>query len=134
MALPSPYFIVGDSAFPHTGPLEGKLVTPLKEREMPTDREQLLQYIALHRAVVSTRQAAEWGMRALQGTFCRLKAGLTVEHAKRAVIIRVCFRLFNLRTRLIGINQITTVYSPHWRESIRLVSYDRVANYYRIPI
>ena len=35
---------------------------------------------------------------------------------RRADLIESCFRLHNLCTRLVGINQIRNVYVPVWRE------------------
>ena len=37
---------------------------------------------------------------------------------KRADLIETCFRLHNLRTRLVGINQIKNVYVPSWRNGL----------------
>lgn len=56
-------------------------------------------------------------MRELQGSFGRLRIPLPIEHMdKRADLIESCFRLHNLRTRLVGINHIRNVYVPVWRE------------------
>ncbi len=59
------------------------------------------------------RQSAEWGMRALQSSFPRLKDTLTYkERGERRIMFDCFFHLFNLRSRLVGINQITSVYLP----------------------
>ena len=56
-------------------------------------------------------------MRELQGSFGRLRIPLGAEDMdQRADLIETCFRLHNLRTRLVGINQIKNVYVPIWRE------------------
>ena len=56
-------------------------------------------------------------MRELQGSFGRLRIPLEIEDMeKRADLIECCFRLHNLRTRLVGINHIRNVYVPVWRE------------------
>lgn len=56
-------------------------------------------------------------MRELQGSFGRLRIPLGIEVLdKRADLLETCFRLHNLRTRLVGINQIKNVYVPIWRE------------------
>ncbi len=69
---------------------------------------------------VSFRQTAEWGNRQLQGTFGRLRVPLDIGNAeKRGDLLEVCFRLNNLRTRRIGINQIRTVYLPIWNENLQ---------------
>ena len=54
-------------------------------------------------------------MRELQGSFGRLRIPLEIEDMeKRADLIESCFRLHNLCTRLVGINQIRNVYVPLW--------------------
>lgn len=59
-------------------------------------------------------------MRELQGSFGRLRIPLGVEDMdRRGDLIESCFRLHNLRTRLVGINQIKNVYVPVWREGDR---------------
>lgn len=66
------------------------------------------------RQATSARQAAEWGMRALQGSFPRLQDVFPWEtRGERKLVLRTCILLFNLRTNLVGINQILNVYTPH---------------------
>ena len=71
-----------------------------------------------NREIVNARQAAEWGMRSIQGSFGRLRIPLsiTMDHL-RCRILLTCFRLHQLRVRLVGINQIQTVYHPLWQQS-----------------
>lgn len=70
--------------------------------------------VTLGKQATSARQAAEWGMRALQGSFPRLKDIFKWEtNGERKLMLRTCILLFNLRTRLVGLNQILTVYRPH---------------------
>ena len=53
-------------------------------------------------------------MRALQGTFPRLKDKFVYEeNGERKVILLTAVLLFNLRTRLVGINQILSTFMPH---------------------
>ena len=53
----------------------------------------------------------------LQGSFGRLRVPLEIgDVEKRADLIESCFRLHNLHTRLVGINQIRNVYAPMWCE------------------
>lgn len=59
----------------------------------------------------SERQSAEWGVRAIKGPFGRLKLPLSPDALKRERLLRICVHLFNLRTRLVGLNQIRTVYA-----------------------
>ena len=61
-------------------------------------------------AITSARQAAEWGMRAIQGTFGRLHTTLTADETRRRTILTCIMHLHNYQTRLVGMNQITSVY------------------------
>jgi hypothetical protein len=116
---PDGYCLVADSAFP-TGHnrIAGKILVPLKAgTKLPRDPAKRKHVFQLSRSIISYRQTAEWGMRELQGSFGRLRIPLGIEDmGKRADLIESCFRLHNLRTRLVGINQIKNVYVPMWRE------------------
>lgn len=70
------------------------------------------------RAITSTRQAAEWGMRVLKGTWPRLNERLTVQPQERLVIIALAVYLSNLCTRAMKINQIQTVFAPQRDDSL----------------
>ncbi|KNE94317.1 hypothetical protein PSTG_12342 [Puccinia striiformis f. sp. tritici PST-78] len=60
---------------------------------------------------VSARQAAEWGMRSIQGSFSRLKLPLpAADHKYRAEVIELAVRLHQVKCRSVGINQTQTVY------------------------
>ena len=116
---PDGYCVVADTAFPTGhGRISGKIRVPLKAGEdLPQDLTQRKQMLQLSRSILSYRQTAEWGMRELQGSFGWLRIPLPAEDMeKRADLIESCFRLHNLRTRLVGINQIKNVYVPMWRE------------------
>ena len=57
------------------------------------------------------RQSAEWGMRALQASFPRLKDRFIYEeNGERRLMMKMCILLHNLRARRVGINQIRSVY------------------------
>jgi hypothetical protein len=71
--------------------------------------------MALDCQLSSYRQTAEWGMRALQGGFGRLRVPLSVNAEARFRLLRVISRAFNLRVRMVGINQIRTVYCNIWK-------------------
>ena len=86
--------------------------------------------IARHAIYVSLRQASEWGMRALQGTFARLKSRLTSNKEKRAAIILGIVLLYNFRTKFIALNQIATVFNPLYEQYRNLEGYDRIARYF----
>ena len=74
--------------------------------------EDQIANIAIKREATSMHQLAEWGMRALQSSFPSLKDSLAYEECGEWRIMFGCsFHLFNLQSRLVGINQITSVYS-----------------------
>jgi hypothetical protein len=77
------------------------------------DRDDVLDSIAVKRAATSMCQSAEWGMRAVQASFPRLKDTLPYEENKERRMILTClFLLYNCRARVVGINQIASVYLP----------------------
>jgi hypothetical protein len=77
--------------------------------------------IAEKREATSMRQSAEWGMRAVQSSFPRLKDIMQYEErGERRIIFDCFFLLFNLRSRLVGINQITSVYMPSLTQDANL--------------
>ena len=85
----------------------------IKSAQDVTLGEDANEYIMLREAT-SMRQAAEWGMRALQGSFPRLKARLRYEeHGERKCILQSIMLLYNFRARYCGINQIRTTFMPH---------------------
>ena len=69
-------------------------------------------------------------MRALQGSFSRLKARLPSDKLKRKKIIGSVVFLHNFRTHYVGLNQIATVFNPLYEEFINLENYDRISRYY----
>jgi hypothetical protein len=79
---------------------------------------------------MSIRQASEWGMRALQGTFCRLCTRLSPDGEKRQQILLGIVLAHNFRTEIVGLNQIATVFHPEYEACINLQSYDRIRRYY----
>jgi hypothetical protein len=53
------------------------------------------------------RQSAEWGMRAIQSSFPRLKDRFIYEElGERKIILKMMILLYNVRARLVGIIQI----------------------------
>jgi hypothetical protein len=64
----------------------------------------------------SLRQSAEWGMRALQGSFPRLKDRITFSDniADRKVFLNLFPMLYNFRTHYIGLNQIRSTFYPNF--------------------
>ena len=63
----------------------------------------------------SMRQAAEWGMRAIQGAFPRLVERIQYEeNGERNIFLSLVPLLYNFRLARVGLNQIRNVYCPHW--------------------
>ncbi len=75
--------------------------------------ETLLQ-TTIWRQATSLRQSAEWGMRAIQGIFPRLKDKLLFSQtiADRNVFLHLIPMLLNFRTRRLGLSQIMTTFHP----------------------
>jgi hypothetical protein len=105
-----PFCVVADSAFSRLDDLNRKIIKPLRIGERFRDNEHRRTCEAISAAVVNVRQAAEWGMRALQGSFSRLLTRLDVDEQKRGRVIEICIHLYNLRCRRVGLNQIRNVF------------------------
>jgi hypothetical protein len=108
---------VADTAFPQgTNQIEGRIRAPIKVGQRLTGTQaEIDKKLAFNRELLSYRQTAEWGMRALQGSFGRLRVPLEVKHTeRRASLLETCVRLHNLRALKVGINQIRTVYLKEW--------------------
>jgi len=76
------------------------------------------------------RVSAEWGCGALKSAYARLTVPLPAarsEHRRR--IIETCVFMFNVRTRMVGINQIRAVYGSL---ANTVDDADRVLQYYRL--
>ena len=67
----------------------------------------------VNREATAMRQSSEWGMRALQSSFPRLKDRFIYEETgERKIILKMMVLLFNVRSRRVGINQILNTYMP----------------------
>ncbi|EGZ24867.1 hypothetical protein PHYSODRAFT_296798 [Phytophthora sojae] len=93
---PEGFFAIADSAFPRSRQgISSRIQTPLKKRSRQPRilREQgrfdeLEALMARNSELVSARQAAEWGMRSLQGSFARLKMPLPADDDEyRSIVI-----------------------------------------------
>jgi len=130
---PVPNFIIADSAFPHTGLHALKVMTTLTtperermERRHPAGSATRKKLDQIARMVTSCRQSVEWGNRSLKAQFGRLKK-LPQDNWQRHTIITCCIRLYNLRTRIVQINQIRTVFNSYLDDALTAdPSYDRV--------
>jgi len=70
----------------------------------------------LYEAATSMRQAAEWGMGAIQSSFPRLTAVFPYEEnpGNRHLLLKLCVYLYNFRAKYVGLNQIRNTFAPHW--------------------
>ena len=78
----------------------------------------------------SLRQASEWGMRGMQGTFPRCKKRLPSNSLNRRLVLEAIVLVHNFRTELVGSNQIKTVFDPEYERYINIEGYDRISRYY----
>ncbi|KAA1116630.1 hypothetical protein PGT21_020921 [Puccinia graminis f. sp. tritici] len=116
---PPGYRVISDTAFPRkSARLQSRILAPVKRGDqLPTDAHDFAYLQLLNEQLVSARQAAEWGMRLIQGSFARLKLPLPASnHGFRLKLLQVVCQLHQLRCRSVGINQTATVYQAVWDE------------------
>jgi len=72
----------------------------------------------------SLRQAAEWGMRAVQGAFPRLKDTIRYEAdaVERKLMMKLVVLLYNFRLEHVGLNQIRNTYVLNWSKDAEHVA------------
>ncbi len=79
----------------------------------PTQREQQIDH-HLRWQTTSARQTAEWGMLSIQASFPREKDRFIYEECgERRIVLKIFVLLYNLRARMVRINQIQNTYMPH---------------------
>ncbi|ETI43039.1 hypothetical protein F443_11933 [Phytophthora nicotianae P1569] len=104
--------VVSDSAFPCSTEMTGRILTPLKEGGIERIQPGLRSAArTLHNAIISVRQAAEWGMGSIQKVYSRLNLPLPYDPELRGLRINNMFRIVNYRVRTVGISQIRTTFS-----------------------
>jgi DDE superfamily endonuclease len=70
--------------------------------------------VLINREAISLRQAAEWGMHAIQSAFPRIKNKFRYEeNGFRALNLELMVLLYNFRLHHVGLNQIKTVYNKY---------------------
>jgi hypothetical protein len=122
------YGVVADSAFPVSGRMRDRIITPLKDGDLeriPTaDRGLhiigiarililwLAETVRLNAALICVRQAAEWGMGAVEKAYPRLNLPLPFDATIRQLRLLNIHYLYNFRVRTTGISQILNVYRP----------------------
>ncbi len=128
------YTICVDQGFPRSGDTTGILVGPIPERSArrlhSLVRDNLIR---LSNVYTSLRQASEWGMRGLQGTFPCCKKRLPSDKEKRCRVIECIILVNNFRTELVGHNQISEVFGPEYERVMNINGYDRIRQYYLQP-
>ena len=105
-----------DSAF--NGKMNANYLLKSSQHDLVADHDGPLEQMSLEihrkRACTSMRQSAEWGMRGLRSSFPRINDKIRWEDAgERKIDLKMMVLLFNLRSHLVGINQIRNVYMPY---------------------
>lgn len=111
-AMPDGFWIAGDSAFNASRNIWIK--KPLSQFANNPSQEEL----ALSSAICAVRQAAEWSNAAMTRVFARLRVPLMTDPAIRARVLEISVRLHNVRCRLIGRNQVKTVFADTYEGPI----------------
>jgi hypothetical protein len=128
------YKICIDQGFPRSGDAHGILVGPITKRDARRLHRNVRNYLLkISNVHTSLRQASEWGMRGLQGTFHRWKKCLPSNHYQRQLVFEAIVLIHNYRTESVGFNQINTVFDPEYVCVQNLDGYDRIAWYYFYP-
>lgn len=135
-STPDPFRIISDTGFTRTKQLESKILTPLSETDRRVKNATLTyRDISMNRWVTSVRQAVEWGVGSVKSAFGRLRVPLPIHDTSfRLVLFRVILKMYNLRVRMVQVNQIRTVFSVGWGPSAQTEDYDRVAQFYQISV
>jgi len=110
---------VADTAFLRTtGDVADHIRAPVKSGQVFQETaEDMAERLAFDRELLSCHQAAEWGMRTIQGSFGHLQLPLNINNpAGRSNLLKVCVRLSNLRAQQVGISQIRNTFVPIWKE------------------
>jgi hypothetical protein len=88
-------------------------MAPMKRVDwVPDDPREFAQLKKRIEQLVSACQAAEWGMRAIQGSFSRLELPIipALDHKFCAEVIELAVKLHQLQCQSVGINQTARVY------------------------
>ncbi len=84
----SSYALIADKEFKGNGDMHDKILKPIKKKTFAKIHEPEKNVCKkLSSAIVSLRQTLEWGMRAIQATFGRLKCRLSSDKQKRLDLI-----------------------------------------------
>ena len=75
----------------------------------------------------SLRQASEWGMRGLQGTFPHCKKRLPGDSGQQRLVLEAIVLVHNFLTEYLGYSQIKSVFDPEYVRVENLHGYDRIS-------
>ena len=79
----------------------------------PTQREQQINH-QLRWQTTSARQTVEWGMLGKEASFPQVKDRFIYEErGEWRIVMKMFVLLYNMRARMVGINQIRNTYMPH---------------------
>ena len=85
----------------------------LLESLAPTQAERKME-LRKRREATSARQTAEWGMLTMQASFPRVRDWFVYkERGERRIVFKMFVLLYNMRARMVGINQIRNTYMQH---------------------
>ena len=99
--------LFADSAFPVRDSLFGRIMTPLKDGDLQRAHPRCHAILLRRSSSISRlRQAAEWGMGAVEKPFKRLLSKLPYNPKLRNIRLQNIHRLYNYRVRRTGICQI----------------------------
>jgi DDE superfamily endonuclease len=82
-----------------------------------------METMAINSAATSMRQAAEWGMAALQGSFPRLTDTFPYEDGpgERLETLKMIMLLYNFRCKYVGLNQLRNTFVPEWSKDAQFL-------------
>ncbi len=123
-----------NQGFPRGGDASGMFVGPVSKwqaRRLHRDvRNYLLRISNVHTLL---RQACEWGMRGMQGTFPRCKKRLPGDDEMPHLVLDAIVLVHNFQADYVGYSQIKTVFNPEYERVANLDGYDRIAHLYFCP-
>jgi hypothetical protein len=103
--------VLSDSAFPVSGHLYRRIMTPLKEGDIEKVPPECVQgCLLVSNQITACRQACEWGMGAVEKVYRRLLLPLPYNPIKRGVMLTNIYTLYNFRVCHTGISQIRSVF------------------------
>ena len=109
------YGVLANSAFPVSRDMKGLVVTPLKRADLEraiSSGGDGVRIATVNTAVISIRQAAEWGMGAVEKCFRRLSLPLPYNPEVSRQRLMNIHQLYNYRVRRTNVSQIRNVFIP----------------------